>query len=98
LEAVLVYEDGPFDAAAVGEVGDEAVVFDVAVDDAGRAGLQAVDDQRAVLVAAVDFEGLIALEGGFPLVPACDLVLTSGDILVERDVEPFDQVGPEKAN
>lgn len=94
LQTAFVDEHGDFDTAAIGQVVDEAGVGHVAVDDAWLTRLHAVDDERAVFVAAVHFQRCIGCEQFVAqLVPAGDLVFAAADVLVERDVEFFDEFG-----
>ena len=95
LQAVLVHEAGDLDAAAFGQVLDEAGVEDVAVDHAGFAGLAAVDDARAVLLAAPHGQGFVlVLELAAQLLPVLDLGFAAAQVLVDRDLVALDQLGP----
>src|SRR4029079_18979741 len=81
-----------FDAAAVRQVVDQSGVRDVAVDHPWRAGLDAVDDRRAVVLALLqlDLAGTLLLLA--KRVPLLDLLLAAARILIQRDVELLDQV------
>ena len=79
--------------AVVGQVVDQPAVRHVAVDDARLAGLHRMDDERRVLVARVDVGRLAGLEARSLRIPRGDLFLAPARVLVERDVEPLDQVG-----
>jgi len=94
LQAVSVHQAGYFHAALARQVVDQAVVHDVAVDDARLAGFHAVDDVGAVLVGSLDVQRLLAiLQRGAQPFPAGDLRLAAGEVFVQGDVELLDQIG-----
>lgn len=93
LQTAFVDEHGDFDTAAFGQVVNQTAVGDVAIDHAGLACFHAVDDKRAVFVAAVDFERQVVGDEVFTqLMPTGDLVFAAADVLVDGDVEFFDEI------
>ena len=85
------------DAAVGGQVVDQrppsSVFGHVAVERERLAGLAGVDDVGAVLGAALDaHRRVVRLEARAQVVPLGDLALAAVQVLVERDVEPLDQV------
>ena len=93
LDAAFVHQARDFNTAALREVVNQAAVGDVAIDDAGLAGFERVDDEGTVFMAAFvsDFE-FAPLEGGFSIFPLCDLMFTALDILVQWNPVLLDQV------
>ena len=95
LDAVLVHQAGHLHAAALRQVINQAVVGHVAVNHLRLAGLEGVDDERAILVAALgDDLQLAALErrrGGLPL---GNLVFAAQRVFIQRQPVLLHQVGP----
>ncbi len=69
-------------------------VRDVAVERERLAGLDRLHDAAAVLVARLDRHRTAELERRPHPLPLGDLPLAAHEILVERDVEVLDQIGP----
>src|SRR5204863_8770135 len=92
LYAVAVDEAGHLDRAARRKVVDQLRVWHVAVDHARLAGLDAAYDRRRVLEARPYLDRPAALEPGALRFPSFDLGDAAPRVLVEGDVEAFDEI------
>src|SRR5215207_1581528 len=99
MDPALVGDAGNFDAAVGREVVDQrpaavARVRDVPVEGERLPRRAREHDPRAVLLALSHVDAVAVLERGAHLVPFEYLALAARDVLVERDVEPVEQIGP----
>src|SRR5215208_2238797 len=88
----VVDQDRHLDATACGEVGNEALVLDVAVNGARFAGNERVHDERAVLYAAPQREVLSGEQFAPGLGVLDEILLTAPYVLVDRHVVELDEI------
>ena len=95
LHAVAVDEAGDFNAGFRREVGDEAVVEDVAADFNRLVRNHGFHDVGAVFERARMGKLFVVNDFVTLTMPSGDLVLATAEIFVQRDVELFDEFGVE---